>query len=67
MDHHLANGWRVGAGSGKPMKDWRATVRTWERTEFNRNGNQPARPSRGRAIMEFGRQLKEQEHRNGQS
>lgn len=28
MDHYTANGWRVGKN---PMKDWRASVRTWER------------------------------------
>lgn len=27
-DYYTANGWRVGRN---PMKDWRATVRTWER------------------------------------
>lgn len=27
LDHYTANGWKVGRN---PMKDWRATVRTWE-------------------------------------
>lgn len=30
IDHYTANGWKVGKNS---MKDWRAAVRTWERTE----------------------------------
>lgn len=28
-DHYTSNGWRVGKN---PMKDWKAAVRTWERT-----------------------------------
>lgn len=31
INHYTANGWKVGRN---PMKDWKATVRTWER-----NGN----------------------------
>ena len=30
IDHYEANGWRVGKSA---MKDWRATVRKWERNE----------------------------------
>jgi hypothetical protein len=30
MDHYKANGWRCGKGVGKPMKDWKAAVHTWE-------------------------------------
>ena len=30
MDHYTANGWKVGKN---PMRDWKATVRTWERLE----------------------------------
>lgn len=29
VDHYTANGWVQ--GKGKPIKDWRATVRTWEK------------------------------------
>lgn len=29
--HYESNGWRVGKN---PMKDWRAAVRTWERSDF---------------------------------
>lgn len=31
VDFYTANGWKQGAG--KPIKDWRAAVRTWERRE----------------------------------
>lgn len=37
VDHYTANGWKVG-GKGA-MKDWRASVRTWERNERNNNGS----------------------------
>lgn len=30
VDYYTANGWVQ--GKGKPIKDWRATVRTWERS-----------------------------------
>lgn len=38
-DHYESNGWKVGSNS---MKDWKATVRKWERTEYtnvNKNGS----------------------------
>lgn len=31
-DHYSSNGWKVGRN---PMKDWKAAVRTWEKSEFN--------------------------------
>ena len=34
LDHYDANGWRVGKN---PMKDWRAALRTWERSEGGKN------------------------------
>ena len=32
LDHYTSNGWKVGRNS---MKDWKATVRKWETSEFN--------------------------------
>ena len=32
-DYYEANGWKI---NRNPMKDWKATVRNWERNEFNR-------------------------------
>ncbi len=32
FDHYTANGWKVGRTT---MKDWKAAVRTWERSQFN--------------------------------
>lgn len=37
-DYYQANGWTQ--GRGKPLKDWQAAVRTWERNGVQ-NGNQP--------------------------
>lgn len=34
-DYYESNGWRVGKS---PMKDWKAAVRTWERSEWNKGG-----------------------------
>ena len=41
FDYYSSNGWRVGRN---PMKDWKAAVRTWEKTEYAKgggNGNKP--------------------------
>jgi len=35
FNHYTSNGWKVGKN---PMKDWKAAVRTWERSEFAFNG-----------------------------
>lgn len=38
FDFYTANGWHQ--GRGKPIKDWRAAVRTWERDDnYNHNNN----------------------------
>lgn len=39
IDYYTSNGWKVGK---KPMKDWKAAVRTWERSE---NGGKTANNS----------------------
>lgn len=44
LDHYTANGWKVGKN---PMKDWKAAVRTWERSSVNRP---PARQEISRGI-----------------
>ena len=36
-DFYEANGWKQ--GKGKPIVDWKAAVRTWEREEVSRAGN----------------------------
>jgi hypothetical protein len=46
FDFYEANGWVQGA-RGKPVKDWRACVRTWERSDFRR----PARVTTGPVSM----------------
>ena len=46
VDHYESNGWKVGKN---PMKDWRAAIRTWEKSEFGGNGNgrKASPPSQG--------------------
>jgi hypothetical protein len=36
FDFYQSKGWKVG---NQPMKDWRAAVRTWERSENARSGS----------------------------
>lgn len=38
VDHYTSNGWKVGKN---PMKDWRATVRNWNRKEAPAQGRGP--------------------------
>jgi len=40
LAHYQANGWRVGKN---PMKDWRASVRTWERNRLTNGDDQAHR------------------------
>lgn len=54
--HYESKGWKIGK---EPMKDWKATVRTWELTALEREGQ--ATGSRARRIIEFGHKLKQQE------
>lgn len=39
VDYHQARGWKL--AGGQSMKDWRATVRTWERREKQQRGGSP--------------------------
>ena len=45
IDHYTSNGWIVGKVK---MKDWKATIRTWEKNNFNNNnyGNNTTTPQR---------------------
>lgn len=36
IDHYTSNGWLVGKNK---MKDWKAAVRTWEKSSFAKQGN----------------------------
>jgi len=57
FDFYEAKGWRVG---NQPMKDWQASVRTWE-------GREPAKPPDCGTSNPFKRMLMEEERQNGQS
>ena len=52
IDHYESNGWKVGRN---PMKDWKATVRTWERYDYDK-------PKKTQPIIEnpFTKLLKEE-------
>ena len=51
IDYYTANGWRVGKN---PMKDWKACVRTWERTEYNRKSGTESK--KGVTFYELGKE-----------
>ena len=38
IDHYTSNGWLVGKNK---MKDWKAAIRTWEKSSFDRTNNTP--------------------------
>lgn len=38
FNHYESNGWKVGKNS---MKDWKASIRTWENSEYNKLEHKP--------------------------
>lgn len=53
IDYYTSNGWKVGKNS---MKDWKAAVRTWERTSYS-----DAKPTQQKSsIMDDYRSLQEE-------
>ena len=46
-DHYTSNGWMVGRNK---MKDWKATVRKWEKNEFSGAGNAKPQTTHERKI-----------------
>lgn len=42
VDYHQARGWKY--GPGKPVVDWKAAVRTWERRDRNGHGDEDGKP-----------------------
>lgn len=40
LDYYTANGWVQ--GKSKPIRDWQATIRTWERNDMQRSGGSVA-------------------------
>lgn len=57
IDYYESNGWRVG---NNPMKDWKASVRTWERrnNNNNNNSNNTKKPIRKEIVPEwFGKEI----------
>lgn len=50
VDYYASNGWKVGKN---PMKDWRAAVRTWEKSDSGGRGQeQPDRYANIKRLME---------------
>ena len=47
IDHYESNGWKVGKN---PMKDWKATVRNWERSKIGER--KETRYERERRLLE---------------
>lgn len=47
FDHYESNGWKVGKNS---MKDWKAAVRTWERSEYRKPNPNSKKNSKEDAI-----------------
>lgn len=52
IDYYTANGWKVGRNS---MRDWKAAVRTWERSGDNKPATAPKKQSgtRGNAFLDL--------------
>lgn len=50
IDYYNSNGWKVGKN---PMKDWKATIRTWERRNKEVNNAKPTNSTKKRDGSEF--------------
>ena len=50
IDYYESVGWRVGKN---PMKDWKASVRTWERNSGNESQSFKAKPDESTRIGNF--------------
>ena len=58
IDYYTSNGWKVGKNA---MKDWRAAVRTWEKTQNNNNnGNAKSKQNLPKAGEKVQRNYDEQ-------
>ena len=49
LDFYTANGWTQ--GRGKPIVDWKAAVRTWEKKRAKETGPEPKSAKRGRLVV----------------
>ena len=63
IDFYESNGWKVGKN---PMKDWKASVRTWERRDNNRLRYKTRDERLRENDRELERKCKEYDSRNGQ-
>lgn len=57
FDYYTSNGWKVGKN---PMKDWKAAVRTWERSDIERTPSKPEKLTNNiflEMLMEEGKTL----------
>lgn len=51
LAHYQANGWKVGRN---PMRDWRAAVRTWARSDYSKGGQNGRASDSGNVIGVIG-------------
>jgi hypothetical protein len=49
IDYYISNGWKVGKN---PMKDWKATARTWHRNNKNKNNQVSYQKTNGMTAKE---------------
>lgn len=68
IDYYSSNGWKVGRN---PMKDWKAAVRTWERSSSGYSNNRPTQQYAPRSVIPVNnttqQQLKALEERQQQA
>ena len=55
-DYYESNGWKVGKN---PMKDWKATLRNWQRTATNNNNNGNSNPTKKEDWSDVTRAIRE--------
>lgn len=54
-DYHQSAGWKIGKNGKKPMKDWKAAVRTWltNKEKFDAEGKRPGGKRSGPTSLEL--------------
>jgi hypothetical protein len=48
-DHYTSNGWKVGKN---PMKDWKAAVRTWEKSSVSKPSGNNSKAERSKTVLQ---------------
>ena len=61
IDYYASQGWKK--KNGRPLEDWQAAVRTWERSWRKQTGNLQTSPEMDNLVTDLTREVSESEAR----